>query len=57
MLHAYEFALYHMDGGDGVTMYVGPTRSGDPLLEIGVATRWGMRVIIHAMPLRNRYTR
>lgn len=56
MLHAHRNFVDAYDLEDGVTMLVGPDTAGK-LLEVGVVSRPDRDVIIHAMPLRPRYTR
>lgn len=54
--HALRNALYAVEEGDDVTMYIGPARDGS-LLEVGIKTWHSITAIIHAMPLRPKYTR
>lgn len=39
---------------DAVTMFVGPSRSGQ-MLEVGVIVWYGVHAVAHAMPARDQY--
>jgi hypothetical protein len=55
MLHAYRHHLMAFTTPDpSVTMFVGPSRTGDPL-EVGVVVDDDGEAIIHAMPARPKF--
>ena len=55
MLHAYRHHLIAFATNDeSVTMFVGPSRSGEPL-EVGVVVDDDGEAIIHAMPARPKF--
>lgn len=55
-LHAYVFAVDSFIVGEGMVMYIGPSRAGQ-LLEVG-AVEWHEEVaIVHAMPARPKFLR
>jgi hypothetical protein len=54
--HALGHYIDAMDAGDGVTMIIGPSRTG-ALLEVGVADWYDTLAVIHAMPARDRFLR
>jgi hypothetical protein len=56
MLHAHRNFVDAFDLDDGLTMLVGPDTAGR-LLEVGVISQDDRDVIVHAMPLRPRFTR
>jgi hypothetical protein len=55
MLHAYRqhWIAFETDD-DAVTMFIGPSGSGQPL-EVGVVTDDDGEAIIHAMPARPKF--
>lgn len=55
-LHAWAFAIDVYRVGDGMVMYIGPSRSGN-LLEVGVVDWYGIVAIAHAMPARDKFLR
>ena len=55
-VHSWAFAVDAYDLGEGLVMYIGPTRSGD-LLEVGVVDWYGTVAIVHAMPARPKFLR
>jgi hypothetical protein len=55
-LHAWAFAIDAYRVGDGMVMYIGPSRSGN-LLEVGVVDWHGIVAIAHAMPARDKFLR
>ncbi|HEX6339046.1 MAG TPA: hypothetical protein VFZ85_18980 [Jiangellaceae bacterium] len=55
-LHAWAFAIDAYRVGDGMVMYIGPSRSGH-LLEVGVVDWHGILAIAHAMPARDKFLR
>jgi hypothetical protein len=54
--HAWAFTIAAYDVGDGLVMYVGPSRSGE-LLEVGVVAWHDDVAIVHAMPARPKFLR
>lgn len=55
MLHAYRLHWRAFETDDPmVTMFVGPSRSGEPL-EVGVVVDEEGGAIIHAMPARDKF--
>jgi hypothetical protein len=54
--HAIRNAVRVVEQDDGMTMYIGPARSGS-VLEVGVVEKYGARTIVHAMPARRKYLR
>jgi hypothetical protein len=55
--HALSHPLDGFDVGEGMTMVVGPDRTG-ALIEIGVVTMYGGWCVVHAMrPARDRFLR
>jgi hypothetical protein len=54
-LHAWAFSIdaYHL--GEGMVMYIGPSRSGE-LLEVGVVEWHGAVAIVH-VPARPKFLR
>ena len=55
MLHAFRLHWRGFETDDPtVTMFIGPSRSGDPL-EIGVVVDDDGEAIIHAMPARDKF--
>lgn len=57
LLHAVAFAIRRFVQDDGMTIHIGPDRSGN-LMEVGVVVlRDGTRAIAHAMkPPRAKFT-
>lgn len=55
-MHAWAFAIDMYEVGEGMVMYIGPSRSGD-LLEVGVIDWYGTLAIAHAMPARDKFLR
>ena len=53
-LHAFRNAIARTSLDEGVDMFVGADRSGQ-LLEVGVVSRNGARLIIHAMRARTTF--
>lgn len=53
--HAVEQALVTGDIDDGVVLFIGPSVAGNLLEVIGVIRDDDEIVLIHAMPLRNKY--
>lgn len=53
-LHAWAFATEAYHVAEDMTMYIGPTRSGD-LLEVGVVEWHQTLAIVHAMPARRKF--
>ena len=56
MLHALAHHLEAHDVGNGMTMVIGPTRSGALLLEVGVKEWYGDLAVLHAMKARPKFT-
>ena len=54
VVHAFRNAIVRSSLDEGVDMFVGADRSGQ-LLEVGVVTRDGARLIIHAMAARTKF--
>jgi hypothetical protein len=54
--HAWAFAIDAYTIGEGMVMYIGPSRSGE-LLEVGVVEWHGLLAIVHAMPARPKFLR
>lgn len=55
MLHALRHHLRAFETDDpAVTMFIGPSRTGDPL-EVGVVTDVDGTAIIHAMKAREKF--
>jgi hypothetical protein len=59
MLRAVRFAIHHLRQDDDMVMFIGPSTSGDQLVEVGVVIWWGGELaIVHAMrPARDKYLR
>lgn len=59
ILHALRFSIHHVRQGDDMVMFIGPDRSGNSLIEVGVVIWWGGELAIaHAMsPARDKYLR
>lgn len=55
MRHAVTMAIGSVMQDEDVTVYVGPARSGRPLLEVGVLDAFTDPVVIHAMPARQKF--
>jgi hypothetical protein len=53
-LHVVHNAIVRWDLDEGVEMFVGADQSGR-LLEVGLVERDGVRLLIHAMPVRARH--
>lgn len=54
--HAWAFAIDTYTIGEGMVMYIGPSRSGE-LLEVGVVEWHSVLAIVHAMPARPKFLR
>lgn len=55
LLHALRHYSETYDVGEGLTMVIGPDRTGVPM-EVGVAERYGALSVVHAMcPARSRF--
>lgn len=55
MLHALRHYRRHFETDDpSVTMFIGPSTSGEPL-EVGVVRDEGGTAILHAMGARRKY--
>jgi hypothetical protein len=55
LLHALRHHAETYDVGEGLTMVIGPDRTGVPM-EVGVAERYGALCVVHAMcPARPRF--
>lgn len=52
MLHAYRNAFRILHGTHDATLYIGADQAGN-LLEVGISTRSGKPVVVHAMKLRD----
>lgn len=57
MLHAVRNRVAILPQDDGCDLFIGPARSGHPMLEIGVIVWFGVIAINHAMPARKKYWR
>lgn len=55
-LHAWAFTLDTYVVSDGMVMYIGPDRAGNPL-EVGVVAWHDMLAIVHAMSARRKFLR
>ena len=53
-LHAWAFAVDVYDLGNGLVMYIGPDRAGNPL-EVGVVDWHDELAIVHAMRARPKF--
>jgi hypothetical protein len=57
MQHALRHHQDLFDAGEGMTMVIGPDRSGG-LIEVGLVERYGDLFVVHAMsPARRRFLR
>ncbi|GAA1465169.1 hypothetical protein [Microbacterium thalassium] len=54
-LHAVRNHIRTFDLDEGFMMHIGPSHDGT-LLEVGVVTRQGRSIVIHAMPARDKFT-
>ena len=54
--HALRNHVDLFDVGDGMTMVIGPDRSGG-LIEVGVVERHGDLYVVHAMSARPKFLR
>ncbi|MBO9556845.1 hypothetical protein [Cellulomonas sp.] len=54
--HALRNHVDLFDVGDGMTMVIGPDRSGG-LVEVGVVERYDDLYVAHAMPARPKFLR
>ena len=54
--HALRNHIDLFDVGDGMTMVIGPDRSGG-LIEVGVVARYDDLYVAHAMPARSKFLR
>lgn len=53
--HAIDMAVVIADQDDGKALYLGPDRAGNPLEVITVVRDDDAEIVIHAMPMRQRY--
>ena len=53
-VHALYNAVIRWDLDEGVEMFVGADQSGR-MLEVGLVERDGVRLLIHAMPVRTKH--
>jgi len=54
IFHALSHHVSLFDVGEGMTMVIGPSRTGQ-LLEVGVKEWYGDLAALHAMPARQRF--